>query len=56
MSEYDLSSVPDVACVYPCYDRQGSVAYVGISNNLRSRIGQHFVRRGGGQPQSQLRF
>ena len=45
MIDFSLRSIPKTAGVYAMYDRNGSVAYVGLSTNLRGRIEQHVIRR-----------
>ena len=40
MIDFSLSSIPKAAGIYAMYDRSGNVARVGLSKNLRSRIGQ----------------
>ena len=42
---FDLSAVPAVPGVYAMYDKTGRVAYVGVTNDLKSRINQHLYRR-----------
>ena len=45
MVDFSLSSIPKTAGIYAMYDRNKSVAYVGLSTKLRNRIGQHIIRR-----------
>lgn len=45
MINFSPSSIPKEAGIYAMYNRNGDVAYVGHSTNLRNRIVQHMVRR-----------
>lgn len=38
-------TIPKDPGIYAMYDRNGTVAYVGLSKDLRDRIGQHIIRR-----------
>ena len=42
---FSLSEVPKQPGIYILRDRNGEVAYVGISKDVRSRIDQHLYRR-----------
>ena len=42
---FSLSEIPKKPGLYILRDRNGEVAYVGISKNVRSRIDQHLYRR-----------
>ena len=42
---FSLSEIPKKPGVYILRDRNGEVAYVGISKDVRSRIDQHLNRR-----------
>lgn len=42
---FSLSEIPAGPGLYVLRDRNGHVAYVGISNNVRSRVDQHLYRR-----------
>ena len=46
----DLPAVPAVYALYSGKGRSRDVVYVGISKNLKSRLGQHFIRREAQQP------
>lgn len=45
MIVFSLSEIPAGPGLYVLRDRNGHVAYVGISNNVRSRVDQHLYRR-----------
>ena len=45
MISLSLSQIPKNSGIYAMYDRNGGVAYVGLSKNLRNRIKQHIIRR-----------
>lgn len=45
MINLSLSPIPKNPGIYAMYARNGDVAYVGLSKNLRNRIGQHMIRR-----------
>jgi len=42
---FSLRNIPASPGIYLLRDRNGGVAYVGISNNIRSRIDQHLYKR-----------
>ena len=41
MIDFSFTSIPKAAGIYAMYDRNGDVAYVGLSTNLRNRIEDH---------------
>ena len=43
MIDFSLSSIPKEAGIYAMYYRSRSVAYVGLSKNLRNRIRDHMT-------------
>ena len=45
MIDFTVNSIPKTVGIYAMYDRNGGVAYVGLSTNLRGRIEQHMIRR-----------
>lgn len=45
MVDFSLRSIPENPGIYAMYDHANKVVYVGISTNLRKRIGQHIIRR-----------
>lgn len=42
---FKLSRIPKDPGIYALYDHSGGTAYVGISNNIRERINQHFIKK-----------